>query len=1167
MVQATEEQQKAILCNDCDLTVAAGAGSGKTWVLTQKYMELLKSGLSPEDIVVITFTDKAAAEMKQRISGAVNNQLMAVESEGGIDQIIQWRKYRKGVETGVISTIHGFCSRLLKENPLAAWVDPEFSVLDEVKANLLLEEAISTAIEEDLAGDRVSGPMVQEVSILQLTEGIKGIYPKLLEQEVDLTQLLEQTMAVLQHREAQLELIIQELDEKVMDLIYLKDEVNKKTATYNKLINLMDKWPQWRELLIENARLRKTDDYFLNQVIKPLRNPISNAAAAVKEANAMVGEVLKKYENNFCSDKYINWIEAITHLLNRVHQLYEQNKFIDGQLDFMDLQLKTIHMLRNNGKVRKKYNEKFKVLMVDEFQDTNLAQKKLIELLLKGGNTRLMVVGDEKQSIYRFRGADVAVFRDVESEIDERGGEKASLSINFRTQAPIIQFINYCFAKIMDEAYQPLAANRNQGTEKQLAQLIINEYSADSSVSREHMLLNEATVLAQRIKEMTVKKEKLVLELDEKDKKEKYKEVRYGDITVLLSTMSNIHIYELALQREGIPFYILGSRGFFQRQEIIDLSNALKITLDRWDQGALLGVLRSPMFGISDETLFHLSYQGESVLHNFYNENLTELPISTEQLNKIEKARNLINDWQQEKTYLTLYKLLESILDQTEYLSILLAGFGGSQAYGNVQKLLQLSKKFDLDPTLSLWDFIKYLSEMKDRGKTESQAQVETENSNTVKLMTVHQSKGLEFPIVFIPDLGREFILDNDMFMYNKQLGLGVKLYSGEELGLGDGLYREIREIENKMTVEEEKRKLYVALTRARDYLVLMGSYRQTKKGHIPSLTDKKWLSWFQTIFKQQLTDKLSKIVDSDETWEVGVLYNPKFKQLEVDLSDHIMDVGGKDSIDLTEKPMLIGGLGSDGANQLPVLSVTALLDYYSCARKFYFSRLLQLPAAFHKPSNKQQTTNWSNTELGTFVHKVLQLLPCNASYEDLKQLLADTASASGYAEFPPETMQWTKNFIEDPLYSQLASVKEDYRELPFRLQLGDYYGVTGVIDRLVNTHQGTFLLDYKTNKIEQHNISKLIDYYTPQLKVYCLVAQNLLGWSNLKNYLVFLQYKPIEVSFSQEELREFQYKLTSTLKWLNEEKRIKEDFKQTTNREQCIVCTYNHLCFSHCQS
>ena len=1163
MVNATEEQKKAIAAIEWDLTVSAGAGSGKTWVLTQKYLELLNQGYVPEEIVVITFTDKAAAEMKERIRGAVAKKLLLEEEQGNLDNIIQWKKHRQGVEKSVISTIHGYCSRLLKENPLAAWVDPDFLIADEIKGNLLLEESVVQAIEEDLLDKKLMQAVVNRLSINKIISGIISLYPKILEQEVNLSILSKKTHQMLLERKKQLPTIIEQLEDAVHTLALLQSEVNPKTNSYGAIDELCARWPSLKDELYKRAESGEVDSYFVNQVIRYLVKTISRPAKAIAQVVEEISMLTRNYLDLFCANEYLEWLEGITHVLSQADIIYKDKKKQDGNLDFMDLQLRTIKMLEVHPAVLEKYHQRYKVLMVDEFQDTNLAQKKLIELLLRGGNTRLVVVGDEKQSIYRFRGADVAVFQQVEREIKGRGGEKIPLTVNFRTQKPIINFINHCFQQLLSTGYQPLVPNRRQLSQDPVIQFIYREYDSEEGINREGMLVHESQQIALRIKEMIDNRERIVAKSGAEG--EFLREANYGDITILLSTMANVHLYELALLKADIPFYILGSRGFYQRQEVVDMGNALKVVADPADETALVALLRSPMIGLSDETLLFMRKLG-NLGYVFYYEPKDQLAlqIGSVELEKIEMARAKIYSWQKGKTFLPLTKLIEKILNDTKYLPILLSCFGGAQAYGNLQKLISLAAKFDQDHTLTLNDFVKYLSEMQEKSTTESQAQVENEFSDTVKIMTIHQSKGLEFPIVFLPDLSRDFIFDKDLFIYDQELGLGIKMYSGKDKDIwpGDGLYRDIKAGDDLCTIEEEKRKLYVAMTRARDYLVLVGSYKRTKKEKIHSLEDKNWLSWLLTILNLERIRNSQTISCSQETWHMEIINPAVDVDVNRETSRGVGD-GGVNQLLISEqdKPRLLSKAISSSQNSLTAVSVTALLDYFSCPRKYYFSKIRKIPISVNVQEVVADRDNEiANRELGLLAHKVIELMPQSINTSQVAEFVNSLALASGYRNTPKELTNWIENLMNSDLIKSFNGNELDYRELPFRLQISEW-GVTGVIDRLVKLGEQVYLLDYKANRVTEKTKKELVDYYTPQLKIYSLVVTQLLKWPTPINYLVFLRdIEPIQLYFTLEELEVFHEHLGALLAQLS----CKQDmdfYKKTTIIEKCFTCGYLSVC------
>jgi ATP-dependent helicase/nuclease subunit A len=857
----TLAQWKAIVELDKHLSVSAGAGAGKTWVLTERYTTMLAGrplGLPPEEIeeaasasaegaadgvvaqsparpaniVAITFTKEAAGEMKARIRERLNRW----KGEASADMQREIGLLKEEVERATITTIHGYCSELLREFPLEAGIDPQFYVLEESEARFWLDESVREVLDGGLNdGDEQVIRLVDEFGYEALVGELMRFYPGLREQTERFAEVAAQTearLAALTHEMPGQVVELERLLAAIVSVDLSKKDTSKGSA--GRAARLAAEMPAVREVL---ERWRESGWRWQAELPELLDGLVSGWGTLIKELKEDVNGMkacVARLRGMLVPDGMIAAVQDVCALLEKVHATYSDRKAGELAVDFTDLQNRAVRLLEHPA-VRRWQRERLRFLMVDEFQDTNPVQKRLLDALGEGNDRlRLFVVGDAKQSIYRFRGADLEVFLQTQAEVQARDGEHLSLAHNFRTQGPVIQFVNRLFARLMADSvgYEPMVHTRVAAHEESMVEILHLMPQGDSMESR----LQEAQAIAHRIKEM-VGQEQLVPTADG------LRAVEYRDITLLFSAMTNVGLYEHALQQEGIPYYIVGSRHFFRRQEVIDLVLLLQAVVDARDPLALIGTLRSPLFGVSDEALYWLGAAGvfSGQMRGDWQERDGWEKLAGDDRERLARAQRFLRAWRQEKSFRTAGELLAAVLEETGYEQALLLSFGGRQKVGNVRKFVELA--FEQPPERAgVLPFLQRITRLIEEGIDEEDAQVESDRSDVVRIMTVHKSKGLEFPVVILPDMGREANLRRDgKFQYAPDYGLAVSFAENEawnDYGFGP----QMREAERQKALEEERRKLYVAMTRARDYLLLVGTREEPKSGM--TLESSRWFDW-----------------------------------------------------------------------------------------------------------------------------------------------------------------------------------------------------------------------------------------------------------------------------------------------------------------------------------
>ncbi|MGC4005828.1 MAG: UvrD-helicase domain-containing protein [Pirellulales bacterium] len=435
----------------------------------------------------------------------------------------------------------------------------------------------------------------------------------------------------------------------------------------------------------------------------------------------------------------------------RIGAAYDQRKRDENGLDFTDLQLRQRDLLLDpaNQALVKRLGQDLRLMLVDECQDTDPVQIEILRALSGEGN-KLFVVGDYKQSIYRFRGADPSVFLALRQATPPQG--RLPLSKNFRSQPGVLHFVNALFADALStesEPYEPLQAARANVGAGANVEFLWPPGDAARGATYENRR-TEARWIAQRLRAILDSGEKLI-----DDPREGPCAVHPGDIAILFRALSNVQLYEDALREAGIPYYLVGGHAFYAQQEIFDLVNLLRAVHSPADEIALAGALRSPIFGLTDESLFRLMREGKTLAAGLTNRETWRGFVTAEQTGPVERAATTIERLRAIKDRVSIAELIRSALEWTGYDAALVAEFLGERKLANLEKLIDMARVFDRSGTMGLGDFLTQLSDYVSAEPKESLAATHPENSKVVKLMTIHKSKGLEFPLVVVPDLGR----------------------------------------------------------------------------------------------------------------------------------------------------------------------------------------------------------------------------------------------------------------------------------------------------------------------------------------------------------------------------------------------------------------------------
>lgn len=891
--------QRMALDSQRNIAVTASAGAGKTATLVERYIELLLQHpeVGVRQVLAITFTQKAAAEMRERTAQRLADALAETLSEPERQRL---RQIRADLPAARISTIHAFCAVLLREYPIEADVDPAFAVLEEVDAAQLRYQAVRQTL-ESLARTRDTDP---DKAALRRTLAewprryLEQVLQRLLAQkhlarswcrryaEQSPEQILSDWGAMQEAACApacHALLADPHFIEMLAELAALAPRTDERDSAVERLAPLRDsmrRLSQTPPLGEAVAILPRLAEGLLTNG-KPLSgsrlgkksNWDADALARVRELVPALGCCLAPHadllgcELGAADERVAAVLPALSRLFLRADERCERGKGNGRMLDMDDLLEKSQQLIATDAAIRHRLAQHYRFALIDEFQDTDPVQWEIIRSLASPdgpmAGDKLFIVGDPKQSIYSFRAADVTVFARVREAIAEANaaherdarpfcddGEILDASPtqrlgalvmgeNFRTLAQPIAFVNALFPQFMQEVpgepfqvgYDPLVGCRSTSVSEGSVELLL--LPPDDSRDATQAALSEAELVARRLSHLLAGDDLQVA--DEGG----LRSPEPKDIALLLRRRRNLFAYEDALRACGIPFQVAGGRGFYQRQEIYDLANILRVLCNPGDSIALMGALRSPYFGLSDNALYALTAPGGGRLAEHLEDADWRQRLAPVDREAAADAVARLQSWRELRDRVPLVELLHAILEDTGAWGFLCYGERGEQAVANVEKLLDLARDF----RGPLADFVVRLDLLTAEEEQEGEAVLD---ADALQILTVHAAKGLEFPIVVVPDLAAQFNLGNsDPVLLDAEKGLGLSTRDPEQGYKMVPSY--IRALINRNASRrqraEEKRLLYVACTRARDHLLLGGAL--TDK-HFPAdlSAAKDCLSW-----------------------------------------------------------------------------------------------------------------------------------------------------------------------------------------------------------------------------------------------------------------------------------------------------------------------------------
>ncbi|MBL8148064.1 MAG: UvrD-helicase domain-containing protein [Anaerolineae bacterium] len=1150
--EPTAAQLRAYSTLDRNLLVNAGAGSGKTWVLAERFVHLLahpaESGItSVSQIVAITFTTRAAQEMRARVRERLNQRLAAAADD---DQRARWARHVQEMDGARISTIHALAAALLRANAaeLDEALDPAFDVLDETQSRLLADAAVDDALRDTPPGDPALAVFAEysaDIVLEELRAAVTRPLPSLpadplahwASVQADLWEWMRP--GVLAGLDSQLDfvppaglppddrrwLIWQEASAAVADLAEM--EAGWGALHRLKAINLQGGSKKaWGDDAFGDAgkRLGKLRELAVSSLA--WLGGAVDAAPTGPDAHA--------------ASLLACWYS----LVERAQARYAELKAVRAAVDFDDLERLALALLEKDP-VRARYDgAEFRHVMVDEFQDTSETQWAIIRHLANPARPgALFLVGDPKQSIYGFRGADARVFDVARREILNGGGDVIPLARSFRTHTTLVAQFNVLFNQVLkrDEA-SPAAAfqtafsaadvmDAQRGTDPAVLPAVefLLADKAESTGADDSGRAREAQLIAGRIQA-----------LHESG-------CDYGEIALLFRATTSMPEYEEALKDAGIPYVTIAGRGYFGRQEVWDVLALLSAVYQPDDALSLATALRSPLFALSDDALLALRWpDADRTVPDLWDAlaqaSHGERPgFPVDQIAAAAFAHAALNRLRTAAGRVPLASLIEQALDETSYRAVLSALPDGARRRGNVDKLVS---KAEAAGPVSLGAFLQLLDDLTERETREGEAVVDV--TGAVRLMTIHAAKGLEFPVVFLADAARDTRGGGSpALLRDEWAGLTVRL-PGDKDAPQSFAFRLASAMGAARDDAERRRLLYVAATRARDRLIITAPAMVNQNGSLGKLGGLIGLMadapGFDDLFAAAQNG------DRELEWCGGPVAFALRREVRAPSAFESAVRWPAAPPGPSHPPALLAHVRDDRWAVARSLSATMVAELGKSRiapggerarlRRAWRGRVLREAPAHIGPVAPAHESRWFGRQVGEVVHRALRWYEPGMTDADLRAMLERFLWEDGLlpeardAELLNRALELTRKVLASPLQREIEAARAVYRELPFAWDTGSR-AIYGVLDVLFQRADGAWVLaDYKTAYVadsSQAGLKQHAAQYHFQLAVYAAAVRHLLALPDLEVYIHYIRHQA-EVRMTVAELDDALRQLEATI-------------------------------------
>ena len=1179
----TEHQEKA-LNYKTHISLTANAGSGKTLVLAKRFIQIaLKENISLRNIAAITFTDKAAGELYKKIASEIDTNLRNSSNKNEKDKL---ESIRSQLVSANISTIHSFCINILREFPTEAKLDANFIPIDSRTSNELIELSVDELYTKYLENDskvenlkylmrvfstknnlsrQISNTISDRKNLLSIKENIY------LKNENEIANYFYDTFIEYSKKIIGNISTISGYIRKINNIVISNDNDNviaNQVASFLYKLDYQETfWEQFNSILLINKTITTKNGDILkrNYLSSKLRENIENDIRFVQGLFDDINLIPIIENHEAIENELAKFGKIFIGLAEDAVNIYSNKKKENGFVDFEDILLFTQNII-SMPSVRNSLSEKYHYLLIDEYQDTNELQYKIflpiLDDLMKGN---LFIVGDDKQSIYMFRDAELEVFNLTKQNIETVNGSASILTLpdSFRMAPELCLFTNLLFRNLFanpnplynEVHHSDLVCATEENLNGHVEFLLDIGNNGKSGIDESKGNTSESEMVARKIIQLVQNQ----IELPKYD---------WNDISILCRKRKSFKELELIFIKYNIPFQIVGGKDFYQRQIIFDIYNYFSFLLDENNDASLIGILRSPFCFLSDSEIFQIStLQGK----NFYRKLLlyseTNIAIKNKILLLAEIKNNNINS--------DFVFLLRKILTDSSYLSVIASQTDGVQELSNIQKLIQLSINYFSQGFRTLYDYVNYLKDAIENSYEESQAAV-IEDSNCVKLMTLHQAKGLEFPVVFLfnsNDNTRADSVKSKSVQIDKNFGILTKLPLNENyfddyiaapiIGISDL-------INNKKNIAEIKRLFYVGITRAKNILFITATLGEKMKINKESFLDLliQGLNINLNANNYTTNSQLTFLKREEHS------YSNVTKDLKLEIPiitgfDTASDYDNYQQKSFNDKKIFISDYKEKATGQ--IISATKFAQYSQCPVKYELSELgldsiLELSELNDKVNTAKGKNiirdNYSFADIsklkGNIVHKILEHNYDSGKFEEL-WLLA-SSNYINHSQINPVEYDQLKLDIKK-LLTQLDKSKtyneiklyDNYKtEYEILVKEGDFY-LFGIIDKIVFEKDKIIIVDYKTNRIRENDAIKKSNLYINQMKFYSYIVSKLFPEINkFKLFLLYLEdpSNPEILSISKDNLNGIMDEINDMILDIKNQ-------SYTKNLNHCFYCRY----------
>lgn len=1126
----TTDQSRAINERGGKIIVSAAAGSGKTAVLSQRVITYILSGGSISKLLVVTFTKAAAEEMKSRIKDKINEAYLKDTKNTHLKNELSL------VDISDITTMDAFYGNIVKDNFEKLGIDKNFDILSNEEENILknkvLKEVFRNSFKKyDNFKDTLNFFGANDLNLIK-----------------DIVLKVSGFLDTIPFKDKVVDKIINKYDGNYYkDLFFseIKNDVKSYQALYDDIINDLYNESDQLDKTIEIA---KADLNYINDLLKI--DSFDELSSRLRSISFLRFQVPKDYKDSPCVIKYKtiragfkNIIKKLSNdlslmtdeiynsdmilckkhvmvLFNVVNDymnlLLEEKKKINAY-SFSDISHFVIHLLiKEDGKTNlaNKYSLKYDEILIDEYQDTNNLQNIIFNAISKD-DTNLFIVGDVKQSIYRFRSAAPEIFNnDKKNAFYDTFPKLITLSKNFRSRSGVLDFCNFIFENTMTDSFGEVSYDRNErlylganfedGSNLDTEVIIIDGKEKDDD--NENNITNtqkEAIIVADKVKSLIDSKYQVY-----DNKNGIWKNITPSDIALLFRSTKNSSYYIEALKRRGISAYAEDSRSYFDNYEVKLVINMLKIIDNPYDDIALLSVLQSACVNLSLDDIVELRYKDK---YNSLYDNLLKSDNNV--------VKSFLENLKSLKEYSynhSLYEILNMVYKTYDIIPVTLSATQGINKEKNLIQMINHATNFESNKTKSLHEFITYLEDI-NLNKDSLEGINPLSDKNNVLITTIHKSKGLEYPVVFVCETGKLFNttdLKNDV-MINEDYGMVFNLRDFDNKIKYESIpIKAFKSLEKNKMLSEELRILYVALTRAKEKIIITGFSSNLEK-----LVDKASVNMGEeSVISNTYLKNVSCFLD---IIVACLLRHPNASNLryyskvdnKVFSSASKVNIKVIDGININESEFNTEiKLKKEDFDIEWFNKILSLNNKYDTYPQYLSVSDIKKDKSYKKAPNFM-SDGISHTKLGTLYHKIFEYLDVKKySVGTLKEALEELVLKRLISKEEYESINLEKIFayLTSDLYDILLKSDAIYKEKEITFEIPtSYYDkelksgnilTSGIIDLLFIKDDTYYIVDYKTDKVDK--LDELVDRYKVQLDLYEIGVKNIFNAKDVKKYI-----------------------------------------------------------------